>query len=360
MLVPNPRLLFYAVNGLGLGHVTRLLAIARAVRRSCPDAQILFVTASEADDVIYKEGFAALKVPSKTIAGAARLRPQTHAKLVQSVTWNAVAAFNPAALVVDTFPAGTLHELLPVLRWEMRRVFVYRAQQAEKADDPFFQNTLGLYDLALIPHVEGSEEMPLPPQTPFVWTGDITIRRRDEALPRDEARARLGLPAQGRVLYVTFGGGGDDELHESLGVVFQALKDCSGTLAVAGSPLDRRARSALPANARLVTYYPMAECLSAFDGAVSAAGYNSVVELLHHGVPSVLIPFPRGLDDQFARVRRAVDAGAALSCPLEAAALRETVARLFDPAAARLAANAQALMPADGADRAGKAILGLL
>ncbi len=361
MLVPNPRLLFYAVDGLGLGHVTRLLAVARAARRLCPDAQILFVTASEADDVIYREGFAALKVPSKTIAAATRLRPQTYAKLVQTVTWNAVAAFNPAALIVDTFPAGALHEVLPLLRWEMRRVFVYRVQQREKALDPFFQNTLGLYDLALIPHVAGSEEMPLPPQTPGVWTGDIVIRRRDEALPRAEARARLGLPADGPVLYVTFGGGGDEELHRALSVAFAALGDWPGTLAVADAPLDRRNRPALPPNARWVSHYPMAECFTAFDGAVSAAGYNSVTETLHHGLPSVLLPFPRQLDDQFARVRKAVDAGAALTSDLDSDALRREVARLGDTETAdSLRSHALALVPADGADRAADVILSLL
>src|SRR5690349_10863784 len=44
-----PRILFYAVNGLGLGHVTRLLAIARAVRELEPNAEIVFFTSSEAE-----------------------------------------------------------------------------------------------------------------------------------------------------------------------------------------------------------------------------------------------------------------------------------------------------------------------
>ena len=357
----NPRLLFYAVDGLGLGHVTRLLAIARAVRLQCPDAQIVFLTASEADNVIYQEGFAALKVPSKTIAAATRLRPQTYAKLVQTVTWNAVAAFSPAVLVVDTFPAGALHELLPLLRWEMRRVFVYRAQQPERAREPLFQNTLALYDLALVPHAPGTEDIPLPEGVASVWTGDILIRTRAESLPRAEARARLGLPAQGRILYVTFGGGGAGEVAQALSVTLAALAGTEWTLAVARAPLDRRDALPLPPLAHWVDYYPMAECFAAFDGAVSAAGYNSVAELLHHGVPSVLVPFARGLDDQFARARRMAEAGAALTCPLDADALRENVQRLADPAVSHsLRARAPSQVPEGGAARAAEAILGLL
>lgn len=361
MPVTNPRILFYAVNGLGLGHVTRLLAIARQVRAQCPDAQILFVTASEADNVIYQEGFAALKVPSKTIAASTRLRPQTYAKLVQTVTWNAVSAFNPALLVVDTFPAGSIQELLPILRWEMRRVFVYRAQQAEAARDPFFQNTLGLYDLAIVPHAPGTEEIPLPPTLAAAWTGDILLRTRADALPRAEARARLGLPERGRILYATFGGGGAGEVKEALALVQKALADTDWSVAVARAPLERLSGTALPAHWHSVSYYPMAECFAAFDGAISAAGYNSVGELLHHGVPSVLVPFARGLDDQFARVQKAVDTGAALTSSLDTEALRVAAQQLADPeTAGQLSARARALTDEDGAARAASAILGLL
>ena len=126
----SPRILFYAVNGLGLGHVTRLLAIARQVRRLAPGAEIVFFTSSEAEDVIFREGFAAFKVPSKSIRLEAGLRSSTYARMLQTVTLNLLASFHPHILVVDTFPAGAIQELLPVLRWESRKVFVYRAQRA--------------------------------------------------------------------------------------------------------------------------------------------------------------------------------------------------------------------------------------
>ena len=47
-----------------------------------------------------------------------------------------------------------------------------------------------------------------------VWTGPILIRDRSESLSREDARRQLGLPVEGTIVYVTFGGGGD-ELAES-------------------------------------------------------------------------------------------------------------------------------------------------
>ena len=41
------RFLFCCVNGTGLGHITRTLAVARQVRKLAPDAEILVLTSSE-------------------------------------------------------------------------------------------------------------------------------------------------------------------------------------------------------------------------------------------------------------------------------------------------------------------------
>lgn len=358
------RILFYAVDGLGLGHVTRTLAIARQVRALEPAAEILFLTASEADNVIYREGFAAVKLPSKTIRRETRLRASTYGRLVSVVSWNAIATFNPHVLVVDTFPAGAIHELLPLLRWDMRKVFIFRAQRAEHAHAGLMQSALRLYDRVLIPHSEGEAEIPVPPEVAAQWVGPILIRSRDEALGRREAREALGLPAEGTVIYATFGGGGDQEIAASVQAAEEACARLAGSqeirLAVACGPLFREAQGCGAAKVTwLQGHYPMALYLRAFDAAIAATGYNTATELLHVGVPTVFIPYARTVDDQEARAARIAAAGAGLTVPapepdLLAAALR----RLLDPGTAeRLSAAARALVPENGAERAARAIL---
>ena len=65
------RVVCYAVNGTGVGHITRLLAIARWLRRYAAaldqKLEVWFLTSSEADGLAFAEGFAAFKIPSKTI-----------------------------------------------------------------------------------------------------------------------------------------------------------------------------------------------------------------------------------------------------------------------------------------------------
>jgi UDP:flavonoid glycosyltransferase YjiC (YdhE family) len=355
-----PRIVFYAVNGLGLGHVTRLLAIARAVRAQRPEAQILFLTTSEADSVIFHEGFAAIKIPSRSTIRESRVSPASYTKLVHSVVMNAVAAFNPAILVSDTFPAGASQELLSTLSWEMRRAFIYRAQKDERAWDPFFQAALSHYDVCITPHREGEVNIPVPATVPLVWAGPIMIRTRYEALERSEARKALGLPEGERLALVTFGGGGETELNEAVDAAVLACKLTGFTPVVVDAPLSRRRAHIIDGVLR-ASYYPLAEVLPAFDVAVSAAGYNSVTELVHFGIPSVLVPFDRKLDDQHARAAAVADAGAALTCPLSTDGIVGHLESLKMPAYREaISKAAMVLVPDSGAKVAATSILKLL
>jgi predicted glycosyltransferase len=54
---------------------------------------------------------------------------------------------------------------------------------------------------------------------------------------------------------------------------------------------------------------PIAPYLRAFDGAISAAGYNTAHELAAAGVPAALFALPRPFDDQAARAQRMASLG---------------------------------------------------
>lgn len=308
----TPRILFYAVNGVGLGHVTRLLGIARQIRQLRPDVEILFLTSSEAAHLIYRAGFASLKTPSHSLAEARMLNERTVRLLNHHAAQTAILAFNPHILVVDCFPSGIQDELLPTLNTSLRKVFVFRTQRENTTRETDFQDALRLYDLILVPHLEGSEELPLPPGIAALWTGPMVAYERSDMLSRADARLALGLPQEGFVGLITLGGGGEKSIplaRQQIAAALETINDKSPWVEAVG-PLSRDDAAApwrLLRDAQPLMLY-----LNAFDGAISAAGYNTVQELQTAHVPAILWPFPRLLDDQSARAQQLSQAGRAL------------------------------------------------
>lgn len=354
------RVAFYAVNGLGLGHVTRLLSLARALRRLSPGVEVLFLTSSEADGVIYREGFAAVKLPSKTIREEVGLDKRRYLKLAQTVTWNTLSAFEPDVLVVDTYPTGSFEELIPVLRWKQKSVFVFREQRPEAATAPLLQATLPLYDAVIVPHLDAATVGPVPEPHKVRAVGPILIRERSELPTMDEARRRLGLGSEERLVYASFGGGGDVDGAALLPLVAEVVRGLPGHRLVVGSgPLTKGRPPVVPGATVVSGVYPALDFLPAFDVAVTAAGYNAVHELCFAGVPSVVVPFERVLDDQEKRAHEVEAAGAGRAV-LEPSKERLTAAlrEVLEPAKRKaMAKAAQAFVPRNGAEAAAKVLL---
>src|ERR1700690_3340199 len=143
------RTVFYAVNGTGVGHLTRLLAIARWLRRYTAALgerrEIWFVTTGEADALVFSEGFAAFKIPSKTIVAETGIDRTTYRALAKQWVWHTLGLLRPDLFVVDTFPRGSFGELLGALDLCRATAFVYRPVKADVASRPDFQAMLSLY-----------------------------------------------------------------------------------------------------------------------------------------------------------------------------------------------------------------------
>lgn len=184
---------------------------------------------------------------------------------------------------------------------------------------------------------------------------------------REQARAALGLPPDRPVLLLAPGAGASGSVDDSAREVLAALAAHHPDWAVA---VTRQAiarhrvgvgGAGSPRVHMLEDVYPLARYLSAFDAAVSAAGYNAVHELLAAQVPTLLVPNTApATDDQVARAEGAARRGVVLCAQRELAAsvqallgdretLRSAMAELDPPTGGRQIADRVLALAASGA-----------
>ncbi|MBK6516026.1 MAG: hypothetical protein IPG04_18490 [Polyangiaceae bacterium] len=236
-------IVFYAINGRGLGHLTRLLAIARAARTLLEAADVPadleIVTTSEASFIA--DDFPVYKLPSKTAvarAGAARDRYVQRAKLIVS---NLVAAQSPDLLVLDTVPYGAFQEFSFLRSYARATAYVYRHLDARSAASDLVQRHLELFDRILIPDDEArAEGYPVPrgARRRVAFTGPVTGYEQAEAWDRARVRGYFGVEEGRRLVYVAAGGGGDG--RDALEALVRAVAGDERNVVLAGyGPLHR-------------------------------------------------------------------------------------------------------------------------
>ena len=325
------RVVSYAINGRGMGHLVRQLAILRRLRQVCAlldvQCETWLLTSSEADTLARREGIPALKIPSKAMLRDAGVDPTRYLAISRTWVMNTIAGLAPDLLLVDTFPGGSYGELVAALELVPHRVLVARRVREDFASHEAYEALLPLYQKVIVPDARG--------------VGPILLREHHELLPPEEAREALGIPEGQRAVWLTLGGGGDVAAPSLLPRLVDSLRAADWHVVVAAGPLYRGKERRGPGITWIDRYAP-AELLRGVDAAVSAGGYNSVHELMAAGVPTVFLPQPRIADDQSERCQRVAAAGAGRV----AGSLDEVVALLEDPGNAEAA---RAFVPGGGA-----------
>jgi predicted glycosyltransferase len=299
-----------------------------ASERNCA-VEIYFLTTSEAGKIAFAERFATLKFPSAVVAAESGVPEDEHGTRARRWVRQALESLAPDVIVVDTFPDGAfgeLPELLPKIR---RKICVYRPSKLSFMQEEAHLLKLEAYDLVLIPEHETEVNIDFPQQLrrKIRYFGPVMIRDQSEALSRAEARATLGAVGNQKIVYLTYGGGGDQLAEQILLSCLDSLVKTDNLIVVGAGPLYR-GRVQYGPNIRWIEDGVVCELMCAFDVAISAAGYNSFNELMYFGVPTIFLPQHRYADDQFVRARRAVQKGAAVM--LSSADTAEIAARAVD------------------------------
>ena len=142
------RVVSYAINGRGMGHLVRQLAILRRLRQVCAlldvQCETWLLTSSEADTLARREGIPALKIPSKAMLRDAGVDPTRYLAISRTWVMNTIAGLAPDLLLVDTFPGGSYGELVAALELVPHRVLVARRVREDFASHEAYEALLPL------------------------------------------------------------------------------------------------------------------------------------------------------------------------------------------------------------------------
>ncbi|MDO9416198.1 hypothetical protein [Pararhizobium sp.] len=306
----RPGVLFVSANGIGQGHLTRQLAVARHLTHRQP----FFLTMSYSARIVRDFGLPVQFVPHHGLTGE------------DPAEWNAGFCEEIATVVhhagIDTivydvnFVFDGVVEFLRSHAY-LNAVWIRRAMWPEHhaaylGAAVHFQTVVEPEDLAEVydtgPTVAFRDSV--------IRVPPVLLVSPDERLDRQEARKALSLPDTGLIVMVEIAGANTPEFAAMrLRVLSLLLAQPEVHILEVASELADAAfdRAALSPRHSVRKIHPSFRYSKAWDAAIVRAGYNTYHENLLGQVPTVFVPNEApDMDGQLERARFAFDNGCAL------------------------------------------------
>ena len=308
---PKRCIVFFPTNGVGLGHFTRLFAVAKRVREQDPDVEIVFVTTMAALHLLESEG-----IPSYHLPGAYMFNDMSSAE------WNAITEellatvfeiHRPSVFVFDgAFPyRGMLNAIKN--REGLTNVWLRRGA-FKKGGTKIPIDSIEHFDHILRPgdSVETSaQESDF--KTPVSHVKPILLAKPEQLLSEETTRTRLGIPKNVLAVYIQLGAGKINDIEGQLATAIRILNENESIHIVVGESIIGDRLQLSGDRIRIIRDYPNSLFFNGFDFAIMAGGYNSYHEAIAFHLPTIFVPNEgTGMDDQIARVKIGEAAGACL------------------------------------------------
>jgi len=292
------RVVFFSSNGIGMGHLTRQLAIAR---RLDPMIEPVFITMSQAAQHVEKHGFLVEYIPFHTYLDCdiARWNHHLHRDLAERLDF-----YRPAVVIFDgNVPYDGLIRALAA-RPEIMAIWCRRGMWTPNAGKDHIKREQ-YFDIMIEPgEIAGALDRGLTTsyrdRTRHV--DPIQLLDPDELPTREVAKQELGLSLDRPALLLQLGSRNNFNFGSLLDDLLDWLLARDELQLVWLDWAIAKEEIALPPGIRRIRTYPVARYLNAFDYAVSAAGYNAYHELLRSNLPALFLPNENPMmDDQVSR-----------------------------------------------------------
>ncbi len=321
-------IVMFPTNGVGFGHFTRLLSIARRIKKLDPDVEIIFFTTMPTLHLLKREGIPAYHLPGRNKFKGMPASTWNH--IVEESMANVFAIHKPSMFIFDgAFPyRGMLNAIQG--RDEIKKVWLRRGT-FKKDSTKIPVDSINHFDYVISPKDSVKEEehdmeftSTVVKCDPILYLDEIELR------DRNDLRNRLGIPHDALVCYLQLGAGQINDIESEISVCLTELEKHENLYVVLGESMLGDRLPSIGGRVRVLTDYPNSLDFNAFDFTIMAAGYNSYHEAIRFSVPTISIPnMNTGMDDQLARVEVAEAAGAMI-------VLREVTPRRVQAAIERL------------------------
>jgi hypothetical protein len=327
-VMPRPsggarRILFVPSSGVGLGHTTRLLAIARRL-----DHVLEPVFANMGHPGVLHDAFGYhaefIAAHADTDGGFASWDRWFSYELAEIIE-----RYDPAVVVFDgNNPTDGLIRAA-MTHGATRLAWVRRGMCPEKPS-PYLGNTR-FFDCVIEPGEYAAERDTGPTvrlRHEVVQVPPIRLLDDSDLLDRDTARAQMGLDPDKPAVLVQPGSGANRDIVDLTDRIIADLVRFDGLQIVIAEWSNGTISLPHWPGTRRLCGYPISRYFAAFDFSVSAAGYNTFHEVIAHSLPTIFVPNRHpSMDDQGARAEFAQDHGAGFDLGEEDLPLLPTLCR---------------------------------
>ena len=304
-------IVMFPTNGVGFGHFTRMLAIAKRMKKADPSLEIIFFTTMPTLHLLKPYEIAAHHISGPKYFD--NLATNEWNTLLEEELTLCFDTHNPKQFIFDgAFPYRGM--LRAIEHKDFTKVWVRRGMFRKGATN-IPVDSVEHFDVLVRPG--DSKPLELNNEQIFkiekVECGPIILADSSELYPKEYLRNRLGIPLDSTVVYIQLGAGEINEIESDLELSVRLCLEHENTFVVIGESMIGNPSNITGERIRILRDYPNSLYFNSFDFAIMAGGYNSYHEAIAFNLPTICIPNKNtGMDDQVARAKVASDAGAML------------------------------------------------
>ncbi len=316
------KILYHAINSIGVGHLSRLIGVAGGIREINPGVSQLFLTEVKETKFLKLHNFPYFPLPS---FHAVQKDQEWLGILKSKEMWvnnvsSLIHAYNPDIMIYDTATWAEVSNAVRTCQVKPKEVFILRARRDMKRYFEENQEIFSHLDLLVFPHSEDElnpAEIPPYLRKKYFVSGSI-LRRDVSEINKEVIEEKYAVEDDSQFIITVTNGGGNslqEDKEHFLQDVLQAIFNCDDKLppnykviVVAGPLLLNITLPSihLPHGELIIREYEplMIDLMALSNLVICRGGYNTINEVISINTPTIAIPAERLSDDQFSRVEK--------------------------------------------------------